>query len=72
MGQVSVAFGVIVLGSVLTLGCGGAEQSGANTDAAAPAPPTGQDIEVTVRSEPDPLNTGENTFEAMVSRADNP
>jgi hypothetical protein len=72
MKQVSVAFGVIVLGSVLTLGCGSGEQSGANTDAPSPAPPTGQGVEVTFRSEPDPPNTGENMFEAMVMSGGQP
>jgi hypothetical protein len=72
MKQISVAFVGIVLGSVLTLGCGSGEQSGANTDAPAPAPPTGQGVEVTFRSEPDPPNTGENTFEAMVMSGGQP
>ena len=77
MRAISMALGVAGLAAVLTAACGGGgdqpvasdQQTGSMPGASAPAPATpasGQAVQVTFRSEPDPPRMGENTFEAMV------
>ena len=74
MKRVNVALGVVVLGSILAVGCGGGEQNTEDTPPApAPAAPAAAPgVEVTFTSEPDPPKMGENTFEAMVMSGGQP
>ena len=63
--------------AIVFAGCGGGSQqqpANANTPPAATAsaaPVTGP-VEITLRTEPDPPKTGENTFEAMVMQGAQP
>ena len=71
MRRFSMALGVAVLSSVLTMACGRSEESTTATPPAAQAPAASTDkpagnVEVTLTTQPDPPKMGETTFEAMV------
>jgi hypothetical protein len=80
MTRFSVALGVVLVGGMFVIACGGGEQgSGAGTEsapapqvpAASPQLPAGN-VEVTLTTMPDPPQMGETTFEAMVMMGGQP
>jgi len=68
----------VVMAATTTLfaaACGGGSEqnaSGNTKSAAITSSTSGQNVEVTLRSEPDPPTTGENTFEVMVMSGGQP
>jgi hypothetical protein len=73
MTRISVALGVVAIAIVvMTAGCAnGNDQPATENAPAAPAPggaaPAGaQALEITLKTDPDPVTMGENTFEATV------
>ena len=78
MTRMSAAFGVAAIAAVvMTAGCGGNEQPASESAPAASAPgppaPTGtQAVDITLKTDPDPVRMGENTFEAMVMQDGKP
>ena len=73
MKPIKVGLGAVVLGGVFVLGCGGGQNNSSDTTTPpAPQASASQTVDVTFRSEPDPPNTGENTFEAMVMSGGQP
>ncbi|MBI2829255.1 MAG: FixH family protein [Acidobacteria bacterium] len=75
----SVALGVAALAAAaITLGCGGgneqpaSESTPAASAPAAPAPSGTQAVDVTLKTDPDPVRMGENTFEVMVMQDGKP
>lgn len=79
MTRMSVARGVAAIAAVLiTAGCGGGNEQPASEGApaasapASPAQAGTQAVDITFKTEPDPVMTGENTFEAMVMQDGKP
>ena len=73
MKPIKLRLGVVALGGLLLLGCGGGQSNSADiTTAPASQTSAAQTVDVTFRSEPDPPNTGENTFEAIVMSGGQP
>lgn len=78
MKPMGVTLGMAALVGLIAAGCGRGPQNDASSQGMAsmpaPAPPAAvaspmtsmQDLDVTFKTEPDPLKVGENTFEAMV------
>jgi hypothetical protein len=62
---------LIVAASFVAAGCGGGTEQN-NSSTASGGAATGQNVEVTLRSEPDPPRTGENTFDVMVMSGGQP
>src|SRR5919106_4301085 len=78
--RTQIAAAVLVASTtLLAAGCGEAEQNNSG-NASTPAASTSaagtstsaQNVEVTLRSEPDPPRTGENTFDVMVMSGGQP
>lgn len=71
-----VAVGVAVIAAMgISVGCGnGGEQPATDTvpAASAPAGSAQTDVEITLRTKPDPVRTGDNTFEVMVTQDGKP
>jgi uncharacterized GH25 family protein len=67
----STVIALVVAASLLAAGCGGGTQpNNAGTSSGGAA--AGQNVEVTLTSEPDPPRTGENTFDVMVMSGGQP
>lgn len=61
MTRMTVALGVTVIAAVvIAVGCGGGNEAGT------------QAVDITFKTEPDPVRTGENTFEVMVRQDGKP
>ena len=81
MKRISAAL-VIVVAAAVAAACGGGQQGGSSetpaTTPGAEAPTaeaptaTAQNVDITLRSEPDPPKMGENTFEVMVMSGGQP
>lgn len=72
MTRINVALGVAALAAVtIAMGCGGGNQQPA-TESAPPAQTGTQAVDIMFKTEPDPVRTGENTFEAMVMQDGKP
>ncbi|MBI3047835.1 MAG: FixH family protein [Acidobacteria bacterium] len=79
MTRISMALGVAALGAVtIAVGCGGGSQQTASESAppastpAAPAQTGTEVVDITLKTDPDPVRTGENTFEVMVMQDGTP
>ncbi|MBI4486451.1 MAG: FixH family protein [Acidobacteria bacterium] len=78
MTRMSVASALAALAAVaIAVGCGGNQQPASDSapTSAAPAAPaqTGtQPVDITLKTDPDPVRTGENTFEVMVMQGGMP
>jgi len=73
---VGLAFAVFAAAGALTVACGGGNQQPATETppgASTPAAESGvQAVDITLRTDPDPVRTGENTFEVMVMQGGMP
>lgn len=76
MTRMTVARGVAAIAAVvITAGCGGGNGQPATESApvaSAPAQAGAQAVDITFKTEPDPVMTGDNTFEAMVMQNGKP
>jgi hypothetical protein len=83
MKLIDLALGVTVLAGLIAAGCSGGNQQNdaskqgmpsmpASAPPTAAAPPAMQGVDVTFKTQPDPLKVGENTFEAMVMAGGQP
>jgi hypothetical protein len=67
----STVIALLATASLFAVGCGdGTEPNNSGTPSGGAA--TGQNVEVTLTSEPDPPRTGENTFDVMVMSGGQP
>ena len=76
MTRTSVAVGVAVIAAVaISLGCGNGNEQPAGEGAPAASAPAGSaqaGTDITLKTNPDPVRTGENTFEVMVMQDGKP
>ena len=76
MTRTNVAIGVAVIAAVaISVGCGNGNEQPASESAPAAASPAGSaqaGTDITLRTNPDPVRTGENTFEVMVMQDGKP
>lgn len=69
MKRITAVFVMVVVAAVAAA-CGGGQPSG-SSESPAPAA-TAQNVDITLKSEPDPPKMGENTFEVMVMAGGQP
>jgi hypothetical protein len=76
MTRTNVAIGVAVIAAVaISVGCGNGNEQPASESAPAAVSPAGAaqaGADITLRTNPDPVRTGENTFEVMVMQGSQP
>ena len=76
MTRTNVAIGVAMIAAVaISVGCGNGNEQPASESAPAVASPAGSaqaGTDITLRTKPDPVRTGENTFEVMVMQDGKP
>ena len=68
----AVMAGALVGAVLATTGCGRQESTPGAGETAAPAQADAQAVDITLKTTPDPVSTGENTFEAMVMQGGKP
>jgi len=76
MTRISLALGMAAIAAVMiAVGCGGGNEQPASESApaaSAPVPAGAQAVDITFNTDPDPVRTGENTFEVMVMQDGKP
>ena len=79
MTRINVAFGLVAIAAVaITAGCGGGNDQAAGESAPAASAPEAMAqagapaLDITLKTDPDPVTMGENTFEAMVMQDGQP
>lgn len=71
MSGIRAAMGAgVIAAAVMAVGCGSGEPEGERTPSA--SSPAVQGMDITLRTTPDPVSTGENTFEVMVMQDGKP